>query len=375
MKWSFLIARVFGIDIKIHATFVFALAIGALWGAEHGQKGVAFGLLFTILLFACVVLHELGHSLVAKFFKIPVREIVLLPIGGVAQMEKNPEKPVHELLIALSGPLVNVVIAAGIYLAFGKTLLAGIDPRAMMTAQNLQPSAQTLVFWLLTANVTLATFNMIPAFPLDGGRVLRAILAMFMGFSQGTAVAAVIGQFIAVFLGIFAVVTGQMLLALVAFFIFMGAGRERAEEQARTVLHTLRVGDAYNRYALTLAPGDHVSRVVDYILTSYQPDFAVLQGSQLIGVITRQDVLRVLATDIRDLYVAGVMNRNVEKVQSTESLDDVRKKMEKGEIRLVSVYEGERYLGLVSLEDIAEALLVSTFVERQNQLRKAAETA
>jgi CBS domain-containing protein len=290
-------------------------------------------------------------------------------------MEKNPEKPVHELLIALSGPLVNVVIAAGIYLAFGKTLLAGIDPRAMMTAQNLQPSAQTLVFWLLTANVTLATFNMIPAFPLDGGRVLRAILAMFMGFSQGTAVAAVIGQFIAVFLGIFAVVTGQMLLALVAFFIFMGAGRERAEEQARTVLHTLRVGDAYNRYALTLAPGDHVSRVVDYILTSYQPDFAVLQGSQLIGVITRQDVLRVLATDIRDLYVAGVMNRNVEKVQSTESLDDVRKKMEKGEIRLVSVYEGERYLGLVSLEDIAEALLVSTFVERQNQLRKAAETA
>lgn len=183
MKWSFSIARVFGIDIRIHASFVFALMIGAMWGLEFGQKGVAFGLLFTILLFACVVLHELGHSLVAKAFKIPVREIVLLPIGGVAQMEKNPEKPVHELLIAVAGPLVNVVIAIGIWVAFGKTLLSGIDLKALTSPQSVQPSAQALVFWLLTANVSLAVFNMIPAFPLDGGRVLRAVLAMFMGFS------------------------------------------------------------------------------------------------------------------------------------------------------------------------------------------------
>lgn len=370
MKWSFSIARVFGIDIRIHASFVFALMIGAMWGLEFGQKGVAFGLLFTILLFACVVLHELGHSLVAKAFKIPVREIVLLPIGGVAQMEKNPEKPVHELLIAVAGPLVNVVIAIGIWVAFGKTLLSGIDLKALTSPQSVQPSAQALVFWLLTANVSLAVFNMIPAFPLDGGRVLRAVLAMFMGFSQGTRVAAGIGQFIAILLGLFAVMTGQVLMALIAFFIFLGAGRERAEEQARTVLHTLRVGDAYNKFALTLAPGDHVSRVVDYILTSYQPDFAVLQGTQLLGVVTRSEVLQALATDTRDLYVAGVMNRQVEKVQSTQSLDDTRKHMEQKEIRIVAVYEGERYLGLVSLEDIAEALLVSTFVERQNQLRK-----
>ncbi len=372
MAWSYRIAQIAGIEIKIHATFGLILLLGAFqWGSPHGAPGAAFGVLLMIFLFACVVLHELGHSLVAKAFGIPVKEIVLLPIGGVARMEKNPEKPIHELLIAIAGPLVNVVIALLLFFVFSGTHLAGLDARGLVSGQPMQPTAATMVVWLLAANITLAVFNMIPAFPLDGGRVLRAILAMIMGFPKATRVTAAISQIIAVALGIFAILNGQILLTLVAFFIFLGAGREQAAEQARTVLTTLRIGDAYNKYALTLAPGDQVSRVVDYILTSYQPDFAVMQGNTLLGVITRQDVLRVLATDVQDLYVAGVMNRDIVRVESSGSLDDVRRTMEEKGVRVVAVYEADRYLGLVSQEDLAEALLVATFLQRRVQLQSA----
>ena len=376
MKWSFSIARIAGIDIKVHATFFLILVFGALqWGGPHGAPGAAFGILLMLLLFACVVLHELGHSLVAKAFGIPVREIVLLPIGGVAQLQKNPEKPLHELLIAVAGPLVNVAIAGGLWLGVTRVFPGGIDPKTLSPDTLAAPSPQALLLWLFAANVSLAVFNMIPAFPLDGGRVLRALLAMVMGFPKATRTASTIGQAIAVALGLFAVLNGQLFLAFVAFFIFMGAGSEKAEEQARTVLTTLRVGDAYNKFALTLAAGDHVSKVVDYILTSYQPDFAVVQGGALLGIVTRQDVLKTLATDPQDLYVAGVMNREVVRVSAGESLDDVRRTMAEKEVRIVAVYDGERYLGLFSAEDLAEARLVVTFVERQRQLRAAAEAA
>lgn len=376
MKWSFRLTRVAGIDIRVHATFGLILLLGAVqWGVPHGAPGAAFGVLAMLFLFACVVLHELGHSLVARAFHIPVREILLLPIGGVAKLEKNPEKPVHELLIALAGPAVNVVLSLVLFAAIDGATLKTFDPRSLAGEGPLAPTAGTLVLWLLAANVSLAVFNMIPAFPLDGGRVLRALLAMGMGFPKATRTAAAVGQLLAVGMGMWAVLAGQLFLALIAFFIFVGAGQEQAEEQARSVLSTLRVGDAYNKHALTLSPGDRVSRVVDYILTSYQPDFAVLQGTQLLGIVTRQDVLKALATEAGDPWVAGIMEREVVRVLSAAPLDEVRRSMLEKGARVVAVFEDDRFLGLVSLEDLSEALLVVTFVERQNDLRRAAASA
>jgi Zn-dependent protease/predicted transcriptional regulator len=380
MKWSFSIARVSGIDIKVHATFAAILGLGAFqWGFPKGLEGEAslagavFGMILMILLFTCVVLHELGHSLVAQKFGLTVREIVLLPIGGIARLEKNPEKPLHELLIAAAGPLVNVALAILLFFAGGLAVnLGALEGRSLFEAPAGPPSLGVLWAWLFTANVALAVFNMIPAFPMDGGRVLRAALALKLGFSRATRIATSVGQAIAFAFGLFGVLTGNFLLVLIAFFVFMGAGQERAEEQARTVLTTLRVGDAYNRYALTLAPGDHVSKVVDYILTSYQPDFAVVQGSRLLGVVTRDEVLKTLATEVNDLYVAGVMKREVLTVDASEGLDDVRRLMgEKGE-RIVAVNRGEDFLGLVSAEDIAEALVVSSFVQLRDKRRAEA---
>jgi len=381
MKWSYSIARVSGIDIKVHATFALVLALGAFqWGFPKGLEGpsslagAVFGMGLMLLLFTCVVLHELGHSLVAQKFGLTVREIVLLPIGGVARLEKNPEKPLHELLIAAAGPLVNVAIAVVLFLAGGVAVSLGAsEGQPLLQTADAPPSLASLWTWLFAANVALALFNLIPAFPMDGGRILRAALAMRMGFARGTRIAASVGQAIAFALGVYGVVSGNVLLVLVAFFVFMGAGQERAEEQAREVLTTLRVGDAYNRHALTLAPGDHVSKVVDYILTSYQPDFAVVQGSRLLGVVTRDDVLKTLATEVNDLFVAGVMKREVLTVDAGRGLDEVRRLMgEKGE-RIAAVSRGDEFLGLVSAEDIAEALVVSSFVQLRDRRRAAAE--
>lgn len=381
MKWSYSVARISGIDIRIHATFALILAYGAFrWGFPKGLEGAsslpgaAFGMGLMILLFACVVLHELGHSLVAQRFGLKVREILLLPIGGVARLEKNPEKPLHELLIAAAGPLVNVAIAVVLFFVGGLAVnFGGIEGGSLLQSADGPPSLVTLWGWLFTANVALALFNLIPAFPMDGGRILRAALALKMGFSRATRIATGVGQAIAFAFGLFGVLTGNILLVVVAFFVFTGAGQERSEEQARTVLTTLRVGDAYNKHALTLAPGDHVSKVVDYILTSYQPDFAVVQGGRLLGIVTRDEVLKTLATEVVDLYVAGIMRREVLSVDATQGLDEVRQLLgEKGE-RIAAVNQGEEFLGLVSAEDIGEALVVSTFVQLRERRRAAAE--
>jgi len=375
MNWSFRVVEVAGIPIRVHITFFLILLLGAYqWGSMTGTlNGAVFGLALMILLFVCVTLHELGHGLVARAFGVPVREIVLLPLGGVAQISKNPDKPLHELLIAIAGPLVNVGLAIVLLVPLGLS----IGPM-LLTGHGLLPeeldntaSFTTALSWLFAANVSLVLFNLIPAFPLDGGRVLRALLAMFMGFPRATRAAAAIGQMIAILLGIYGVLNGHFILTLIAVFIFFGAGQETAEAEAKAVLDTLRVGDAYNKHALTLAVGDRASRVVDYILTSYQPDFAVLQGGNLLGIVTRNDVLEALASHTADTFATEIMQREFLKVDANKSLDEVRRMMGEHAIRIAAVYDGAHYLGLISLEDIAEALAVQTFVRRQKQARPA----
>ncbi|WP_423223876.1 site-2 protease family protein [Candidatus Amarolinea aalborgensis] len=374
MSWSFRIAQVFGIDIKIHITFFLILILGAVqWGGPAGLSGAAFGVLLMLLLFTCVTLHELGHSVVALHFGIPVREIILLPLGGVAVIGRNPDKPLHELLIAIAGPLVNVVIAIILLLISGFAIgLNVLDGRGLLSGLQMTPSLSTLLVWLLSANLSLVIFNLIPAFPLDGGRVLRALLAMAMGYPRATVIASGIGQVAAIILGIVGVLSGNFVLALIAIFIFTGAGQESSEAQARTVLDTLRVRDAYNRHAISLTVGDRMSKVVGHILTSYQPDFAVTQGDRLLGIITREDVLRALNTETSDLYVTQMMRRDFVRVNADQSLHEVRDIMSEKGARTVAVYDNEQFLGLVSLEDIAEAFTVLSFVQRFEQRRTTA---
>jgi len=373
MGWSFRIARIRGIDIKVHATFFLILIFGALqWAGsvpDNPLQGALFGVALMILLFACVTLHELGHSIAAQLFDIPVREIVLFPLGGVAFISRNPEKPLQELLIAAAGPVVNVVIAAVLFVVTGGIGVDFMNTPAVLEALR-EPSLTTMLLWLLFLNISLVFFNLIPAFPLDGGRMLRAVLAMGLGNARATQIATAVGQISAVILGIFGILNGQLLLALIALFIFFSAGQERSIAESKTVLTTLRVGDAYNKHALNLEIGDRVSRVVDYILTSYQPDFAVMQGSNIIGVVTRSDVLRTLASDGADRYVTEIMQREFLRVEAHRSLDEVREQLMENGGRLAAVFDGARYLGLISLDDISEAFTVLMFVRRQKELRQ-----
>ena len=311
--------------------------------------------------------------MVALRFGIPVREIILLPLGGVAVIGRNPDKPLHELLIAIAGPLVNVIIAIILLLISGFAVgLNVLDGRGLLSGLQMTPSLSTLLVWLISANLSLVIFNLIPAFPLDGGRVLRALLAMGLGYPRATAIASGIGQIAAVILGLVGVLSGNFILVLVAIFIFTGAGQEGSEAQARTVLDTLRVRDAYNRHAISLEIGDRMSKVVGHILTSYQPDFAVTQGDRLLGIITREDVLHALNTEANDLYATQIMRREFVRVNADQSLHEVRDIMDEKGARTVAVYDNEQFLGLVSLEDIAEAFTVLRFVQRFEQRRTAA---
>jgi Zn-dependent protease len=376
MSWSIKIAQVANIPIKIHITFFLILGLSAIQWAGRGNDpvlGALFGVTLMLALFFCVTLHELGHSLTARAFGIDTREILLMPLGGVAQISKNPEKPYQELLIALAGPLVNVVIAAILLLLIG--ILPNLSLNALMldgaglTRLSNDTSPTSLVYWLLAANISLVLFNLIPAFPLDGGRVLRALLAMRLGQPRATRIAAVVGQAIAIGLGIFGVISGNLLLALVAVFVFVGASQETNAAQAKTVLVTRKVGDAYNKHSITLQNGDRISRVVDYLLTSYQPDFAVTFGSRLLGVVTREDVMKALAMQPNDCYVSEIMTRDVFKLSADDTLDTARDKMGEKNVRVAAVYDGEQFLGLVSQEDISEAFAVLMFVNRHHQLR------
>jgi Zn-dependent protease/predicted transcriptional regulator len=380
MSWSFKITQIAGIPIKLHITFFIILLLGAWqWSGRSADPiaGAIFGMTLTLALFLCVVLHELGHSLMARAFGIETREILLMPLGGVAQLDKNPEQPRHELLIALAGPAINVLIAILLVLV-GLTPQVNLfnsllDGQGLTAALSGEPSLHNLLLWLLSANVSLVIFNLIPAFPLDGGRVLRALLAMGLGFPRATRIAAGIGQLIAVVLGLFGLFSGNLLLALIAVFIFVGASQETAVAVSKVVLTTRRLGDAYNRHVITLQNGDRLSRVVDYILTSYQPDFAVVFGKRLLGIVTRDDVMRALATYPNDVYVSEIMNRDFFKLDADLNLDEVREQLGQNNVRVAAVYQGEEFLGLISAEDIQEAFSVLIFNQRHLQQKVAAQ--
>ncbi len=380
MRWSITLVQVAGIPIKLHMTFFIILLLGAWqWAgrSDNPMTGAIFGVVLMLTLFLCVALHELGHSLMARRFGIETREILLMPLGGIAQLEKNPTQPRHELLIALAGPLVNVLIAA-LLVVIGLTPQVSLfnsllDGQGLSAALSTEPSLNNLLLWLVSANVSLVLFNLIPAFPLDGGRVLRAVLAMGLGYPLATRIATVVGQMIAVVLGIFGLFSGNFLLALVAIFIFVGATQETAVADSKVVLTTRRLGDAYNRHVITLQNGDRLSRVVDYLLTSYQPDFAVIFGKKLLGIVTREAAMQALASQPDDLYVSEIMNRDIVKLDADLNLDEVREQLGEKGVRVAAVYKGDEFLGLISVEDLQEAFSVLMFNQRHLQQRVAAQ--
>ena len=235
MKWSYRIGRIAGTDIKVHVTFLLLVGLWAFSGYKEGGLGGALaGALALLALFACILLHEFGHILMAGRFGVRTPDVILLPIGGVARLERIPEEPRQELLIALAGPAVTVAIIVALYLVLQLTgnsvTLGQLSPEAPFLAQ------------LLAINIYLLLFNLVPAFPMDGGRVLRALLSSRLGLVRGTRIAASLGQMLAIAGGVYGFVADQPFLILIAFFVFLGANAEASAVETRVAGQGLNVG-------------------------------------------------------------------------------------------------------------------------------------
>jgi Zn-dependent protease len=352
MSWSIKLGRIFGIDIKVHLTFLLIL----VWGALNygGSAGPLYGVVVTLALFTLVLLHELGHSLAAIGYGIPVKDITLLPIGGVARLERMPEKPLHELVVALAGPAVNVILA--MVLLPIVAVLAVMQGVPLSAGMLMQPGLLGLLVFLLTANVSLAVFNMIPAFPLDGGRVLRAILGFFVDYQQATQAAVTVGRILAIGLGLLAVFTGQISLALIAVFIFFVGGQEGQAVATRGILRRARVAQALTNSAVALSPEATVGQVASLMMSSRQSDFPVLDpiSGQLLGVATSHNVAQAMEQGRWRSGVVDIMQqaRNVPTIALNASLDELQEKLVQTSSRIAAVYDGLYFRGLISLEDV-----------------------
>lgn len=357
-RWAFGLCTVSGIPVRIHVTFLLLLAWLAYKALVGGGPGAIPGILFVLAIFACVVLHELGHSVVAQARGVTVHEIVLYPIGGIARLGHMPPAS-QELQIAIAGPLVNVVIAVSLYV--GLQARAAFQP---MDALRLGDG-----FWwqeLMIANVFLAAFNLLPAYPMDGGRILRALLTSAMkDEARATEVAATIGQVLAFCMGFYGFFSGAYMLIFIAILIYMGAAQESAVVRSRALVEGMRARDAMVREFRVLPVGATLQEASDILLATSQQDFPVLNGEEVVGVLSRQDLMRGLATDGPGGYVAGAMRRQFASLEPDADLRDAAIALQTGELPVALVMENGKLLGILTMENLAELLVLRQILRRK----------
>ena len=367
---SLKIARIWGVDIQVHWSFILILFYGAfLFGrnASSLAAGAIYGVVVILLLFVCVVLHEFGHAIMAKYFGVNVPHITLLPIGGVAQLERMPRKPMQEFLIAIAGPAVNFALAAVLLpaallvvsMSIGTGSMWALVSALMRTAQSM--SVGGLLLTLAGTNLLLGIFNLLPAFPMDGGRILRALLALRLRYVPATRIAVLIGRGMAILFAIWGISGGGIFLLLVAFFVYVGGRGELEAVQSRYVLKDFSARQAVNKDARVLYTSEPISRAVDYIMTTYQGDFPVHDlGNNLVGVLTRPRLVATLRGQGQDGRIVDVMipRARVPVTGGDTTLADVWEQMLEAGSRVIIVQDQDQFLGLITLDDISELIQV-----------------
>lgn len=368
MGTSVRLFRLFGIDVRVHWSFVLILVYGAFifgGGLDNPILGALYGVLVTILLFTCVTLHEFGHALVAKYYKVGVNNITLLPIGGVASLERMPDKPMQEFLITLAGPVVNFVIAIILLPIFVLLMVARFgavpaDARALLQVIQ-EPGLTGLTGYLLLTNVLLGVFNLLPAFPMDGGRILRSLLAMAMPYVRATQIAVLVGRFFALLLAFWGLATFNIWLLLIAFFVYVGGSGEREAVESKAVLRHYTAQQALTHGAVPLYASERLSRAVDLIMNSYQTDYPVMDlGGRFIGVLTRPRLIAALKEHGPEGRVTDVMlpAESVPVVPPTMNLSEVWEAMVGQGSRVVAVKEQGGFRGLITLDDLSEVFQI-----------------
>ncbi|MDP1779594.1 MAG: site-2 protease family protein [Anaerolineales bacterium] len=356
MKWQWKLGKFAGIDVYIHATFLLLIAwVGYSHWLENRNWGEVFsGVLFILALFACVILHEYGHALTARKYGIKTRDITIYPIGGVARLERMPEKPIEELWVALMGPAVNVVIAAGLFAyLFWTSSLVPINELTIASGSFLER--------LMIVNISLVLFNLIPAFPMDGGRVLRALLAMRMDYVRATQIAATIGQGMALLFGLIGLF-GNASLLFIAFFIWIGASQEAGMTQMKNAISGIPVGRAMLTDYKSLSPRDALSRMSQLILAGSQHDFPVIDNDRVVGVVTRDDFLVALTRHGENIAISAVMKKDLPEVDSYEMVENALMRIQESGVPALPVTHAGQLVGIVTAENITEYLMIRSAI-------------
>ena len=361
MGGSFKIGRVFGIDVKVHWSFFLLLAFFGFVGFR--DSGSAVSALVTIgivvALFFCVLLHEYGHSLVARRLGSEVQDITLLPIGGLARMKTLPERPVDEVKVAVAGPLVNVVLAP---VFFGLALLFGGSLSVPTNIFSGVGSVGQVFAYLGLINVALVVFNMIPAFPMDGGRVLRGLLATRLGPVRATEISSTVGQGFAILFIVFGFLSNNFLLALVGFFVFLGASGESQMVRQREQMRGLAVADVMGtkRRTETVTPYHNFGQLLDAVIHGYQEDFPVVdEDGELVGIITRKEIMAAAHSPERYSSVRDLMKTEFPTISPDADLftDGYRVLQESG-LRALPVVKDGNLVGMLTTDDVGQAALL-----------------
>jgi len=365
MKWSWRIGSIAGIGLYVHATFLLLLAWIAVGEYQRTASVAAalVGVVFVLAVFGTVVLHELGHALAARRYGIRTRDITLLPIGGVARLEHMPRDPKQELVVALAGPGVNVGIA--IVLALWLAATGGVPDIAHATlGEGLLD--RSFAAGLLGVNVWLVLFNLIPAFPMDGGRVLRAVLAMRSGnYARATETAARVGRFFALVFGIVGLfVLENPFLILIALFVWLGAAAEASAVQTSTMLDGVPIERLVVTNVETVAPSDPLARPVQLILAGFQQDFPVVDQGAVVGMLTRAQLLKALAERGDQTRVGDVMEREFQQASATEDADAALARLQACGCRSMPVLRDGRLLGVLTMENVGEYVMVQSALGR-----------
>ncbi len=361
MRWSWKIGRLAGINVHVHATFLLLIAFIVIvyWLQGRNAYATFLGVLFVLAIFVCIVLHELGHALTARRYGIRTRDIVLLPIGGVARLERMPDNPLEELRVALAGPIVNVLIAAALFAALAA---AGSTP-ALRDFFNISITGGHFLRRLMAVNVWLAGFNLLPAFPMDGGRVLRALLATRMEYTQATQHAAHVGQAMALLFGFFGLFYDPFLI-FVALFVWMGAEAEAAMVQMRTSLGGIPVQRVMLTEYQTLNPDDTLDVAVQHILAGWQQDFPVVFGDRVLGILTREDLLKALAQGGSAGLVRDAMQRDFKVVDSHDMLEKAVVSLRECGCRSLPVLHNDLLVGILTMENVGEFIMIQRALRR-----------
>ncbi|WP_170788566.1 site-2 protease family protein [Ruegeria lacuscaerulensis] len=354
MTWSFSLGRILGSELRVHVTFFLLLAwVGFAAYSSGGLAAAVENLIFVLALFACVVAHEFGHALMARRYGIKTPDITLLPIGGLARLERMPENPMQEVWVALAGPAVNVVIWVLLVL-----LGAGMP---LETLAQIDSTGPGLLNRLAYVNLLLAAFNMIPAFPMDGGRVFRALLCLKMDRVKATRVAALAGQAVAVGFGFLGLSTGNALLVLIAVFVFVAANAESQDVTMRSVARRVLARDAMITEFHALSPDDTLATAAQAVIHTTQHEFPVLSpDGKLQGFVTRNRLFAALADETpRSNPATSIMEPDIPKVRLTDGLEAVLDGLHKGAPAIAVCTAAGAMVGYITRENIGELMVLN----------------